>query len=110
MTTDDTTRPGPALDAPAAPEPGAPVHTQPLPAPPAPAAGPAPTRSPGVRMRTLVLGLVLLAVAATTGLRLLTDVDVDNGVVALAVLLAAGVLLLGGGVLGAAREARHDQN
>jgi hypothetical protein len=61
-------------------------------------------------MRTLVLGLVLLAISGTTAVRLLTDIHVDNGVVALVLLLVAGALLLGGGVLGAAREARAPQN
>ena len=99
MTTDDTTRPtsAPALDEPASPEPGA-TAVEPF-QPPHP-------RSRAPRMRTLVLGLVLLAVSATTAVRLLTDVHVDDGVVLLVLLLVAGALLLGGGVLGAAREAR----
>jgi len=61
-------------------------------------------------MRTLVLGLVLLAASAITAVRLLTDVDLDDGVVLLVLLLVAGALLLGGGVLGAAREARSPRN
>ena len=103
MTTDDTTRPtsAPALDEPAPPEPGA-TAVEPF-QPPHP-------RSRGPRMRTLVLGLVLLAISGTTAVRLLTDIHVDNGVVALVLLLVAGALLLGGGVLGAAREARVPQN
>jgi|1185.fasta_scaffold147634_3 hypothetical protein len=60
----------------------------------------------GVRMRTVVLGLVLLAVSATTLLRVLTDVHVDDSLVVLVLLVVAGVLLLGGGVASAAREAR----
>jgi hypothetical protein len=60
----------------------------------------------GVRMRTVVLGLVLLAVSATTLVRVLTGVDVDDSLVALVLLVVAGVLLLGGGVASAAREAR----
>jgi hypothetical protein len=96
MTTDDTTRHLPTLDEPAAPEPGA---TAVVPFDPAP-----PVRR-GPRMRTLVLGLVLLAVSVTTSLRLLTNVHVDDGIVLLVLLLVAGALLLGGGILGAAREA-----
>jgi hypothetical protein len=60
----------------------------------------------GVRMRTVVLGLVLLAVSATTLVRVLTGVDVDASLVALVLLVVAGALLLGGGVASAAREAR----
>src|SRR5947209_6080616 len=37
----------------------------------------------GIRMRTVVLGLVLLAVSATTLLRVLTEVDVDDSLVVL---------------------------
>ncbi|MGZ4651084.1 MAG: hypothetical protein ACXV3A_11185, partial [Kineosporiaceae bacterium] len=61
---------------------------------------------PGIRMRTIVLGLVLLAVSGTSLVRLLTDVHVDDTAVVLTLLIVAGVLLLGGGVASAAREAR----
>jgi hypothetical protein len=61
-------------------------------------------------MRTLVLGLVLLAVSVTTSLRLLTHVHVDDGIVLLVLLLVAGALLLGGGVIGATREARFPRD
>jgi hypothetical protein len=101
MTTDDTTRPVPALDEPLPPEPGATAVAPYEPAPPATS-----WSARGPRMRTLVLGLVLLAVSAITAVRLLTDVHLDDGVVLLVLLLVAGALLLGGGVLGAAREAR----
>ncbi len=101
MTTDDTTRPVPTLDEPAAPEPGATAVVPYDPAPPA-------TRRP--RMRTLVFGLVLLTVSGTATIRLLTHVHVDYGVVLLVLLLVAGALLLAGGVLGAAREARVPRN
>jgi hypothetical protein len=105
MTTDDPTRPVPSLDVPAlddavAPEPGATAVE------PYEPYRPPSSRPRGPRMRTLVLGLVLLAISVTSAVRLLTDVHVDNGVVALVLLLVAGALLLGGGVLGAAREAR----
>jgi len=88
-------------------------------APPAPVAAPASVASSpdappeptgwaarGVRMRTVVLGLVLLAVSVTSLLRVLTDVHVDDSLVALVLLVVAGALLLGGGVASAAREAR----
>jgi hypothetical protein len=101
MTTDDTTRPVPTLDEPAAPEPGA---TAVVPYEPAGI-----TRR-GPRMRTLVFGLVLLTVSGTATIRLLTHVHVDYGVVLLVLLLVAGALLLAGGVLGAAREARIPRN
>jgi len=102
MTTDDT-RP----DVPLEPEPGSTPAASYLPAaqPPAPLAPQdAARRSP--RMRTLVLGLVLAAVSATSLVELLTDVHVDGGAVALAVIIAAGVLLVVGGVASAARDAR----
>ena len=101
MSTDDTTRPLPALHEPAAPEPGATAVVPYDPAPPV-------TRGP--RMRTLVFGLVLLTVSGTATIRLLTHVHVDYGVVLLVLLLVAGALLLAGGVLGAAREARFPRN
>lgn len=114
---DDTTRPAAPLES----EPG----TAPLPAavpalPPAEAVQAVPpvqplaaaepyaaaprTRAP--RMRTLVLGLVLAAVSVTTLLELLTGVHVDGGAVALAVLIVSGVLLVAGGVVATARDAR----
>jgi hypothetical protein len=96
MTPDDTTHHVPAVGEPGAPEPGATAVVPYDPAPPA---------ARGPRMRTLVFGLVLLAVSVTTSLRLLTHVHVDDGVVLLVLLLVAGALLLGGGILGAAREA-----
>ena len=101
MSTDDTTRPLPALDEPAAPEPGASAVAPYQPALPA---------ARGLRMRTLVFGLVLLTVSGTATIRLLTHVHVDYGVVLLVLLLVAGALLLAGGVLGAAREARFPRN
>jgi hypothetical protein len=61
-------------------------------------------------MRTLVFGLVLLTVSVTTSIRLLTHVRVDYGIVLLVLLLVAGAMLLAGGVLGAAREARSPRN
>ena len=129
MTTDDTTRPLPALHEPAAPEPGATAVVPDEPAPPA---------ARGPRMRTQVFGLVLefcgaggqvtnrqwvplgtkdfaSVIAALPDdvdaiIRLLTPVHVDYGIVLLVLLLVAGALLLAGGVLGAAREARFPRN
>ena len=101
MSTDDTTRALPALHEPAAPEPGATGVVPYEPALPA---------THGPRMRTLVFGLVLLTVSGTTAIRLLTHVHVDYGVVLLVLLLVAGAMLLAGGVLGAAREARSPRN
>jgi hypothetical protein len=60
----------------------------------------------GIRMRTVVLGLVLLAVSVTSLIRVLTDVSIDDSLVVLILLVVAGALLLGGGVASAAREAR----
>ena len=60
----------------------------------------------GIRMRTVVLGLVLLAVSGTSLIRVLTDVSIDDSLVVLILLVVAGALLLGGGVASAAREAR----
>ena len=101
MTTDDPTRPVPALDQPAPPEPGATAVVPYDPALPA---------AHGPRMRTLVFGLVLLTVSGTATIRLLTHVHVDYGIVLLALLLVAGALLLAGGVLGAARESRFPRD
>jgi hypothetical protein len=89
-------------------------HTPLSPAPSTPAASsdlpePSGRAARGVRMRTVVLGLVLLAVSATSLLRLLTGVDVDDSLVVLVLLVVAGVLLLGGGVASAAREARAER-
>lgn len=58
-----------------------------------------------VRARTVVFGLAALAVAVSVLLATLTDVRVNGGAVALAVLIGAGSVLLGAGVLAAVREA-----
>jgi len=85
-------------------------------APPAPVAAtavsstqadqPEPRMPRGIRMRTVVLGLVLLAISVTSLLRVLTDVRIDDSLVLLILLVVAGALLLGAGVASAAREAR----
>jgi hypothetical protein len=69
-----------------------------------PGAAPAHRRTP--RIRTLVFGLVMLAVAGTVMVASVADVRVDGGAVFLVVLVAAGVALLGGGIAAAAKEAR----
>jgi ABC-type uncharacterized transport system permease subunit len=58
------------------------------------------------RIRTLVFGLVALAVAVTVLVAEIADVRVDGGAVLLAVLVVAGLALLGGGVAAAVKEAR----
>ena len=59
-----------------------------------------------LRVRTVVFGLVLLAIAGTTLVGVLTDVAVDGGAVFLVLLVLAGVALLGGGLAAAVKEAR----
>lgn len=66
----------------------------------------APTGRRSPRIRTVVLGVVMLVVAATVLVSQLLDVTVDGGAVLLVVLLLAGVALLGGGLAAAAKEAR----
>jgi hypothetical protein len=66
---------------------------------------PAPQRR-APRIRTVVFGLVMLAVACTAVVAGTTDVRVDGGAVALVVLVLAGVALLGGGIAAAAKESR----
>jgi hypothetical protein len=60
----------------------------------------------GPRMRTIVLGLVLLAISGIGLVRMLTNVRIDDTLMLLSLLVVAGALLLGGGVASAAREAR----
>jgi hypothetical protein len=71
---------------------------------------PAPVgQHPGIRMRTIVAGLVALTISATILLDALTGIDIDGGLVALAVLIGAGVLLLASGIMAAVREQRQAQ-
>jgi uncharacterized membrane protein len=58
-------------------------------------------------MRTVVLGLIALAVSASVLLSTWGSVDVPPRAVALAVLIGAGVLLLGNGIATAVREQRQ---
>ncbi|MBK6871900.1 MAG: hypothetical protein IPJ14_00425 [Kineosporiaceae bacterium] len=68
---------------------------------------PPPTTSrPPLRMRTVVVGLVALAVSITTLINQLTSIDIPSEAVTLAVLLGAGGLLLASGILAAIREQR----
>jgi hypothetical protein len=59
-------------------------------------AGPEPERPTrrGIRVRTLVFGLVLFATAVSVLVSQLTSVHVDPGAVALTVMIGAGLLLL----------------
>jgi hypothetical protein len=50
----------------------------------------------GIRMRTVVFGLVLLAVAGSVLIAQLTDVTIDAGAVFLALMIGGGVLLIAG--------------
>jgi hypothetical protein len=58
-----------------------------------------------VRGRTVVFGLVLLALAVAVLVSALTDLHVDAGSVALAVLIGAGALLVVSGIRSATRGA-----
>jgi hypothetical protein len=60
----------------------------------------------GIRVRTVVFGLVALAIAVTVLISTLTSVRVDGGVVSLIVLLGAGAALLGAGIAAAVKESR----
>jgi hypothetical protein len=58
------------------------------------------------RIRTVVFGLVMLAVAGTVLVGQIADISIDGGAVALVVLVLAGLALLAGGIAAAAKEAR----
>jgi hypothetical protein len=49
-----------------------------------------------IRMRTVVLGLVLLVIAGSVLVHQFTDVDVDGGSVLLALMIGGGLLLIAG--------------
>ena len=53
-------------------------------------------RPRAVRMRTLVIGLVMLVVAGAVLIAQLTGVSVDPGTVVLTLMVAAGLLLIAG--------------
>lgn len=98
-----------------APDVAAPVTPAPAGSPAAMAPAPTPTVAPAEtaarlrrspRIRTIVVGLVLLAISVLSLLTLLADVRVDGGAVGLALLIGAGAALVAGGVAAAAREAK----
>jgi hypothetical protein len=60
----------------------------------------------GVRVRTVVFGLVMVALAVLSLVAMLTDVRLDGSVVGLVLLVGAGAALVGGGIASAVREAR----
>lgn len=80
------------------------------PSPSQPLDAPAPNASrtsrPPVRMRTMVIGLVALAISVTTLLNQLTSIEIPAKAVTLTVLIGAGGLLLASGILSAVREQR----
>lgn len=59
-----------------------------------------------LRVRTVVFGLVMLAIAGTVLVGVLTNVAVDGGAVFLVLLVLAGIALLGGGLAAAVKEAK----
>ena len=63
-------------------------------------------RRRGLRVRTVVFGLVLLAISLSVLVTLLTDVRVDATGVTFVVLIGAGAALVAGGLAAAVREAR----
>ncbi|HET9656452.1 MAG TPA: hypothetical protein VFP72_13935 [Kineosporiaceae bacterium] len=60
----------------------------------------------GIRVRTVVFGLILLAISTSTLITLLSSIRVDGTAVTVAVLIGAGALLVAGGLAAAVREAR----
>ena len=67
---------------------------------------PSPGGGRGVRVRTVVVGLVAMAVSASVLVGSLTQARLDSTVLTLIVLIGAGVALLAGGIAAAVREAR----
>ena len=67
-----------------------------------------PRRQRGMRIRTVVFGLVLLLLAGCVTLGDTTDVHVDAGAVAILALIGAGALLLAGAAAAAGRERRGE--
>lgn len=59
-----------------------------------------------LRVRTVVFGLVMLAIAGTVLVGVLTNVAIDGGAVFLVLLVLAGIALLGGGLAAAVKEAK----
>ena len=61
----------------------------------------------GFRVRTVVFGLVMLAISVTSLVTLLTPVHLDAATVGLALLIGAGAALLLGGLSAAIRDVRR---
>jgi hypothetical protein len=57
---------------------------------------PEPAAARGIRMRTVVFGLVLLAIAGSVLVAQLTEVSIDGGAVFLGLMISCGVLLIVG--------------
>ena len=68
--------------------------------------GPALSEGRGVRIRTIVVGLVMLTISIVTLVALTTGVRVDGSAIGLLLLLGAGAVLVAGGAASAMREAR----
>jgi len=61
----------------------------------------------GIRVRTMVFGVVMLVISGASLVALLTKVHVDGGIVGLALLVGAGAALLLGGLSAAINDVRH---
>ena len=61
----------------------------------------------GIRLRSIVFGMLLALIAVTVPLTHYTSVRVDGTALAIGALIAAGVLLLFGGLASVARERRR---
>jgi hypothetical protein len=85
-----------------------PVHSAAPAAPAPPPASPVMTAVPhrGVRMRTVVFGLLLGLVAVLVAVARLTSREIDGVAVAIGALIVAGVLMLFGSLTAVARERR----
>lgn len=90
-----------------------PVPTEPKQTEPQRAADPTPGDSRArtrrwrrIRVRTVVFGLVLLAISASVLVTLLSTMRIDATAVTVVALIAAGTALLAGGLAAAVREAR----
>jgi hypothetical protein len=79
------------------------VHAPPGPPMDTPTDAPASTRRP-MRLRTVVFGLVLLAVAGLSLVGALTEIRLSPALVAVAILVGAGFVLVAGGLSAALRE------
>ena len=60
----------------------------------------------GIRVRTVVMGLIAMAVSASVLVGSLTQARLDGALLTLVVLIGAGAALLAGGIAAAVREAR----